>query len=453
MKDISKKALAVESLFEDYATSPVPEESRFGWLSQGMVWSGGAFCMTLFSIGGMLASAMDLFSFVLAAFLGSAILTILGSLIGIIGSRTHMASAFNSRFTLGVAGGRLFGFLLAVSLFGWFGYQCYVFADSTLSALTLFGFFGGSRIVWTIGGGLLMMITAVVGFGGITLIANLSVPLLFGLTLIAAGIIAGNVDVSVLQAASSQTAGRMSLSDGIVLVVGSLISGACIVSDISRFSKKSRDAVGGCVLGFLIAFPLVLLLGGFFYYACGTSDLCDLLVTRCGMGMFVPFVLVISMWTTNDYNLYCSVLGISNALDDYIKLPRWLLTLIVGIVSILLGAFGIMAVFSSFLNLLGVLIPPIAAVIIADYYLYNQNSGLYDYENVDKLKNFRGNTCLSAIAGMLTGLLCNYADIGFLRALCARIPACIVAMLASVIALVICNIVTHLWKTGKQETL
>ncbi len=444
MNDISKKPPSTEGIFEDYANRPVPEEKRFGWLSQGMFWIGVIFCLALFSIGGMLASGMNLTSFMIAVIVGDAILAVVGSLIGSIGARTHMASAFNSRFTLGVGGGKIFGIVLAMSLFGWFGYQCYYFASSLIATLRMFGFSSGlSPEVWTIVGGLFMIITAVVGFSGITMLANVGVPLLFLLILIATGIIAGQADLSVLQAASSQVQGGMSVSSGIVIVVGTNITGACIISDISRFSKKPEDAAVGCTLSYMITSPLLMLLGGFFYYMYGTSDLCEVFATHCGLGMFVPFVLVVSTWTTNNINLYSSVLGISNALDDYIRLPRWVLTLVVGIISTLLGALGIMEIFISFMNLLGVLIPPVAAVIIADYYLYNRNSGLYAYESVDRLEKFRGNTCLSAIVGILTGLLCNYANIGFLSALCSVIPASIVAMLASVIALVICNTVTH----------
>lgn len=443
MKDSSKKYFSTSRLFEDYATRPVPEKKRFSWLSQGLIWSGSGFCLAAFSLGSMLASAMGFSWFMAAVLLGSGIITVIGCLLGVIGARTHLSSAFNARFTLGAGGGKIFGLILAVSLFGWFGYQCYYFARGIIGTLRLFGFSSGSPTVWAIAGGLLMMITAIAGSGGIRLLSNLGVPLLFFMVLIAAGITVGHVEFSALKAASAQSAGGMGLSSGIVIVVGSFVSGSCIMPDFSRFSKKPREAVYSCGLGFMIAFPLVLLLGGFFYYAYSVSDICEVFVACCGLGVFAPFLLVVSTWTTNDGNLYSAVLGLSNALDDYVKLPQWILTVIVGVISTVLGALGIMESFTSFMNLLGVLIPPIAAVIIADYYLYNRNSGLYAYENANKLPNFRGNTCVSAIAGILTGLLCNYAPIGFLRALCSVLPACIVAMLVSVGVLVIYNTVAR----------
>jgi len=427
------------SLFDDYATVPVPEERRISWGAQSSVWAGVAFCSALFSLSGLLASSMPPGRFLAVVLLGTAVLSALSILIGSMGARTHLSASFNARFALGVRGGKLFGLILAVSMFGWFGCQCGYFADSAVSMLQRFGFPGGSHTVWAVVGGLLMVITVIAGLRGITLLSTLGAPLLFGLAVAAAVITAGQTELSpALAAASAQPAG-MTLSQGVGLVVGSFITGSCIISDLSRFSRRTSDAARACAVGITAAYPALFLLGGFFYYVYGTSDLGEVLVSYCGLGIFVPFVLVVSIWTTNDYNLYSAVLGIRNALDGHGRLSRWQLTLVMGIVSTLLGALGILEKITFFLNLLGTLIPPIAAVIIADYYLYNRDTGLYAYERVEGLPPFRANTCVSALVGIVVGLLCNYTGIGSLQALCSVIPACILEMLASVAALVLYN--------------
>ena len=426
----------------DYAVRPVPAGKRIGWGLQGLIWSGTMFCIPIFSIGGTMAASMDIVSFLAAVLLGSVVIALVGLLTGAIGARTHLTSGFNARFALGVTGGKIFSLILSVSLFGWFGYQCHDFAKSVVTSLAAFGFPDGSIALWTILGGVLVIATATAGFSGITSFSVLGVPLLIALVLAAAFITAGQVDASALRAASSAASGGMSLSTGITLVVSCYISGACITADVSRFSKTQRDAFWGPFLGYMVVFPLAFLLGGFFQYAYGISDICQVMFTYCGMALFVPFMLVVSIWAINNYNLYCAVLGIINTLDDHVKLPQWLVTLLVGVVSTLLGALGIMDALTPFLNLLGVLIPPVVAIIIADYHLYHRNSRLYSFENADKLKNFRSSTCLSAAAGIVVGLLCNYANIPFLNALCSVFPACVLAMLSSVAVLVIYNAVT-----------
>lgn len=426
-----------------YAVCPVPEERRIGWLLQGLIWSGTMFCIPVFSVGGTMAASMKLSSFLAAVFFGTAVTAAVGLLTGAIGGRTNLTSGFNARFALGAVGGRIFSLVLAVSLFGWFGFQCHDFAKSAVSVLDAFGFADGSIVLWTVMCGVLVIATATAGFRGITLFSALGVPLLIALVLIAAFITAGRADAAALRSASEAAAGGMSLSAGITMVVGSYITGACITSDVSRFSRTQKDAFRGPFMAYVIAFPLAFVLGGFFQYAYGESNICRVMFEHCDMALFVPFVLATSIWAINNYNLYCAVQGVISALDGRARLPQGIVTLLAGVVSTLLGALGVMDTLAPFLSLLGVLIPPVAAVIIADYHIYNRKSGLYDYRNVDKLKSFRAETCLPAVAGIAVGLLCTYADIGFLNALCSALPACVIAMLTSVAVLAVYNAVAR----------
>ncbi len=432
--------------FEDYETKPVPEEARYRWFSQGMIWAGSAFCLAAFSVGGMLASTMNFGSFLIAVLVGAAILTVIAAMFGIVGAHTHLASAFSSRFAFGLNGAKIFGLIGALSLFGWFGFQCSYFASSAISTLRMFNIanFDGSILsnptLWCIVGGLAMMLTAVVGVKGIKWLSNIGVPLLFVLVFVAAIITLTKVSMADLSAASAAAAGGMSIAAGITTVVGSFIAGACSVPDITRFSKKNSDAVAGSIIGYMISFPIILLLGGFFFYAFQTSDLCDIFINYCGLGGFAAFVLIVSTWTTNDNNLYSSVLGITNAVGDYIKIPRWLLTVIVGIISTLLGALGIINYFTSFLNFLGVLVPPFAAVVIADFYLYNKAK--YEFAQVGSVSGMRWDTFGSALVGSAVGLLCTYANIGFLKAIIAVVPASLFAMIMAVACYVVIHTVT-----------
>lgn len=437
----NKKVVAgqAEEVFQDYETQPVPEEKRTRWYSQGMVWAGSAFCLPAFSIGATLAANMSFGSFMVATLIGSAILTLVAALIGVIGAKTHLPSAFTSRFALGTGGSKVFGLVVALSLFGWFGFQCSYFASSTIATLQLFGLSGGSMAMWTIIGGLAMMITAVIGFKGIKVLSNFGVPLLFALVAIAFIVTCTKTDMATLKAASAASAGKMGIPAAVVTVVGSFIAGACIVPDFSRYSKYPKDAAYGSFLGFMISFPLILVLGAFFYYAYASFDLCQVFIQFCGLGFFAAIVLILSTWTTNDNNLYSSVLGISNAIGND-RIPRWLLTVIVGVVSTLLGVLGLINYFLNFLNLLGVLIPPFAGAIIADYFLYGRKNGSYDFANADKVPTWNVGPCVAAVVGMIVGLLCNYTGIlSFLTAIC---PASILAILGAVATLAIYNACT-----------
>ena len=73
-------------------------------------------------------------------------------------------------------------------------------------------------------------------------------------------------------------------------------------------------------------------------------------------------------WTTNVTNAYSGGLALSNLLGfDETKFK--ITTGIAGAVGTLLAAFGLLNAFQGFLSLMSALIPPLAGVIIADYWI------------------------------------------------------------------------------------
>lgn len=437
---MADKLTKEKEVFEDYETSPVPEEKRYRWYSQGMVWAGIAFCLVAFAIGGQLAAAMDFKNFILSVIIGALILLFFASTFGIVGARTHLPSAFTSRFSLGVNGAKIFGLIICISDFGWFGYQCNYFGGSVVTIGKLFNLNLGTPMLWAIIGGLAMMVTAIIGFKGIKYLSDFGVPLLFLLVFIALGITLKNIPFSTIHATAVANPMTLTLPAGITMVVGTMITTTSMLPDISRYCKKDSDAFLGSLIGFFICMPIILFLGGLYYYAYGTADLNEIFIAKCNLGVFAGITLIIATWTTNDNNLYSSALGLSNAIGESVKIPRWLMTAIVGLISTACGVLGIVDHILGFLSLLGVCLPPVMAAVITDYYLYNKKTGLYSYEKAEKLPKWRLIPCLSALFGIGAGLLCNYTSV--LAGLTAILPAAIVAMLAAFLFMVIVNAIT-----------
>ena len=103
--------------------------------------------------------------------------------------------------------------------------------------------------------------------------------------------------------------------------------------------------------------------------------LCNKLVIGC----VVPRpIAVVSTVKLNNLNLYSSSLGFSTLVHalrmkrgvavDRVRLTWW-----VGIASTLLSTLGILDHFIGFLVLLGVAIPPIAGIMLVDYYLLRRD--------------------------------------------------------------------------------
>lgn len=433
---MTQKKKSLNAVFEDYETKPVPEEKRGHWWGQGMVWTGIAFCLIAFVVGGQLGAAMDFKSVVIAVISGALILTAIASLVGVIGARTHLTATMTARFSLGVYGAKIFGIVIMLSNFGWYGYQCNYFGSSAVYIIQLFTENAGTVVMWTLIGGFLMCVTAIIGFKGIKWLSNIGVPLLFILVFVAFFITLRNVPMETVTAAS-QAAGltkAMTIPAAMTTVIGSFVTTACYIPDISRYSKRDKDAVVGSFIGFLISFCIIQLIGAYFACAYGTADLSDIFINKVGLGVFAGFVLIVATWTTNDNNLYSAILGLSNAIGTD-RIPRWLLTAIFGILSTILGAFGLVNYFIGFLNILGVCIPPFGAAMIVDYYIYNRTNGLYQYENIEKLPNIRIVPFVSAAFGIVIGLLCTYTTIF------AGLTAFLSASIISMIATLLCQIV------------
>lgn len=98
-------------------------------------------------------------------------------------------------------------------------------------------------------------------------------------------------------------------------------------------------------------------------------------------------VLVLAQWTTNDNNLYSAALAFSVIFRGARK---WWLTAAAGVIGIILALPEPVAIYGQFpqwLMFLGVLIPPIAGIYIADYYLVNRD--FYKFENLPQVAKAR----------------------------------------------------------------
>ena len=218
--------------------------------------------------------------------------------------------------------------------------------------------------------------------------------------------------------------------------------GVSIVQDFTRYSRTVKDSSIGVTLGFTLGYPAVVICGAIFACAFQSNDLTNILIHILGFGYIAAFIIVVATWTTNDNNLYQSVLGLTNACHGIVKLPRWITTAICGIIATIMGALGMIDWFVPFLNLLCVVIPPITGAMLADFYLL-KNADRYRFDQMDKIPNFRADTSIGAIFGCLVGLCMNEAPVGFGVPFMVRlsnvVPTALVAMVCSIAVVMLAN--------------
>ena len=104
-------------------------------------------------------------------------------------------------------------------------------------------------------------------------------------------------------------------------------------------------------------------------HATGTNNVVDMMMATSGV--IGVLIVVASTVKLNDINLYSSSLGLSTMINALFnrKLNRDALVWGLGIVGTFLSVIGIINYFTGFLTLLGVAIPPVAGVMVVDYYI------------------------------------------------------------------------------------
>ncbi|MFD8573248.1 cytosine permease [Streptomyces sp. NPDC059639] len=100
-----------------------------------------------------------------------------------------------------------------------------------------------------------------------------------------------------------------------------------------------------------------------------TSDLIAIITSSSGVVGVI--VLVSATLKINNWNLYSSVLGLINAVESLFKvrLGRVTTTVTIGVLGSLAAAAGILDHFTDFLTVLGVLTPPVAGIMVAEYFV------------------------------------------------------------------------------------
>ncbi len=347
-------------------------DQRQSWTSIAAVWAGGMICVPCLMIGGVLSGGGLSFGQIVASILiGYGLICAYMILIGMQACDTGLPVSVMASGALGHKGARyVISIILALACIGWFGIQSATcgaaFASMIASIMGLSAATPAMTIVSSIVWGVIMLATACFGFKGLKWLNYIAVPLLVIVCLygLIAGIVTNDGGAVISSYAPENSAG---LVFGISMVVASFALGGVISADYCRFAKSRADVVKSSIVGVIPAGLFMLLIGALMSIVTGQYDISVILAS-----LGVPFVgliaLVLATWTTNVTNAYSGGLALSNLLGFGEKNSR-IPTAIAGIIGTLLAAFGLLNAFQGFLSLMSALLPPLAGVIIAEYWI------------------------------------------------------------------------------------
>ncbi|MEQ3549183.1 cytosine permease [Pseudonocardia nematodicida] len=340
----------------DVPLDRVPVAERRGIAAVTVVVVGFLFFTPTMITGGEVAAAFDLGTFVVLALVAAAVLALYIALLGIAGARTGLTTVLLARLVLGRAGGKWASLLLGGTQIGWYGITIGVLGELLSTALDV--------PAWpvVVVGGIAMAVTAYKGFRGIELLSWISVPLMVVLCVwVAVGAVGTAGGWSGMLAATGD--GSISAGTALTMMIGTFISGGTQIGNWTRFAAGGRSAFAVTAVAVLAVQSGMLIFGGLGAIGYGEADFSEILLLTGSIGLAV-LLIVANLWTTNDNAAYAFGVAGAELTGRADKGPFVVGGVAVGIVLALTGVADGM---TTFLVLLGVLIPPLGGTIIGTF--------------------------------------------------------------------------------------
>ena len=360
--ETNKKSGAMENI----TLKPVPMEERKPWTNIAFIWAGSVICIPALMVGSFITAGMKYGQACACMAIGYIIVVAYMCLMGIQSADLGLPATVAVSRAYGKRGSSfLVSLVIALCMTGWFAQQLALCAGSFCSIMAAsfnINFpYRLSVLIW----GVAMFITAVYGVKLIAILNKISVPALF--IMLIWGLIASLMKGAAASIANYHPEAYLGWVYGITMSVAGFATGAVCCGVYTRYCRNRKETVLSCAVGVLPAGILALAIGGFLAIAAGSYDL-SAIFASFGLPLLGMLVLILATWTTNTGNAYSSGISICNMfkLEDHMR--KWM-TLLAGVIGTLLAILGFENVFGSFLNYIAALVPAIAGVAIADYWI------------------------------------------------------------------------------------
>ncbi|WP_138420538.1 cytosine permease [Aquibacillus sediminis] len=346
---------------QDFSLQAVPVTKRNGFWKMLVVMLGLTFFSASMLSGGELGLGLSMQEFIWVVLAGNLILGLYTAALAYIAAKTGLSTHLLARYAFGEKGSYLASLLLGGTQVGWFGVGLAMFAVPVQKVIGL----DMSLIILI--AGVLMTASAFFGMKSLAMISFISVPaiaILGNFSMFkAVDTIGGMSELMAYEPTQS-----ISLAAALTICVGSFASAGTLTPDFARFAKTKRSAVVTTLIAFLIGNSLMFAFGAIGAIATGFADISEVMFTQ-GLIVAAVIVLGLNIWTTNDSALYASGLGFSNIT----KVKKKKVVIFNGIVGTIF-AMWLYNNFVGWLTLLGAALPPIGAILLADFFILNRGS-------------------------------------------------------------------------------
>lgn len=353
------------------------------WFSLGIIWAGAMICIPSLLVGNTLISGMGIAKTLLVTLVGYAIVVALMILQGIQSTDLGKPTVQVASQVFGKKGSRtVLSIILAIACLGWFGIQANVCGAALANLLAVFGITMPVPLASLICG-LGMVVSAIYGIKVLRVLSYIAVPLLVIICVIGLIRTLSGDSLQIIQ--TYKPAGSMSFMDGLAVTIGSFALGAVIAGDYSQYSRKRSDVWKAAAFGIIPSGLLMIGVGAVLTIAYQTSD-----ITAVFLSIATPFIggvaLILAAWKTNLVNAISGGIALIN-IFNISKQKEKLAVGVAGTIGTVLAVVGILNYFTPIMSILSAMVPPVAGVMIASYWVVNKgNQGLWEEtEGVNRL--------------------------------------------------------------------
>jgi cytosine permease len=356
-------------LGEEYEHEPVPTSARKSLFAVSAVWVGFPMIMTSAVFAGIIVYNLGFTVGLLAIVLGDLVL------MGYVGTLSYLAGSSGKNFaltavdTFGTKGFRVVSAFLSTLVIGWFAFQTGM-VGSTLNASM-----GWSAAWITLLAGVLFVALTFVGIRAISWIGVVASVLFVPLGVIAVVIAASDHGFgSAFSYAGGAGTSAFSFGVAVTMTIACFADSGTMTADFTRWARSGRQGALAAFSAFPVAYFVAQLVGAF-VVALGASaaaettggDFLHVLVGNGGilvpLGILFVFV---NLGSVCAHCLYNGAVGFGHITGRTMRQ----LTIVLGIVGIVAAVAGIWSYFEAWLNILGVLVPPIGIIIILDQVVF-----------------------------------------------------------------------------------
>lgn len=379
---------------EEYHSTPVPMSARLGFAQPAWVWSGFGIAFICAVIGGTIQQGLGTQAAILAILLGNGILFLYASALGYASGTWGLNFPLTVRAVFGRTGAVVPVLLLALLVTGWYSFHTWLTADIVRVA---FGIESGPVVAGiALAVGVAYAAPVILGIRSMALVRKIALPamVLFVVYYLVTRVIPAGGDVL-----TAEGTGELSFFAGVGMAWATFAVSGTMTGDIVRYTRTGKQAVGVTGVAFLVSNAPFMILGALFAAAIDDPTVPYFLdSTSAAVLLPLAAIAILSTWSTADACLYNATLGFSNSLRGFDWRKAGMLGTALGVA---LAMSGVIANVTNMLIAIGLVVPPVGAAIIADYFVLRRGVGF----GADRRSRVNAAAIIATFAGIGTGVL------------------------------------------------